>query len=318
MGTFLCRTAPTVPSVDVPPPSAVMLYLDDFCGGRCRCLVRTGDRVLQGQQIGEADGIGAAVHASVSGIVRAIGGGAVVIENDFRNAPAAETEPLPTLDDAAPACLRQRLFSSGILTAEDKPLRLPADRPCHVLALNLLPRDNADTAALTWEAPDRVFGGLRALMRILHPRRTLVLWDRRCPDLGRLLLRHGVPAEPLAVDSRRAFPIQRLTGHVPEPDVTLTDLGCLVVDAQGAAAVWDTLYRGQPFLRRQVLLTGPRQGEAISLIAPLGTAVCHLLAAAQRSAPTVLLGSAGTGRMLRELQTPIGKADGRLACLAGR
>lgn len=318
MVTFLRRTAPTVRSVDVPPPPAVMLYLDDFCGGRCRCLVRTGDRVLQGQQIGAADGIGAAVHASVSGVVRAVGGGAVVIENDFRNAPAAETEPLSTLDDAAPACLRQRLFSSGILTAEDKPLWLPADRPCHVLALNLLPRDNADTAALTWEAPDRVFGGLRALMRILQPRRTLVLWDRRCPDLGQLLLRYGVPAEPLAVDGRRAFPVQQLTGHVPEPGVTLTDLGCLVVDAQGAAAVWDALYCGQPFLRRQVLLTGPRQGQAISLIAPLGTAVCHLLAAAQRSAPTVLLGSASTGRMLRELQTPIGKADGRLACLTGR
>lgn len=318
MVTFLRQTVPAVHFVEVPPPPAVMLYLDDFCGGRCRCLVRTGDRVRQGQLLGVPEGNGAAVHASVSGVVRAVGGGAVVIENDFNNTPAAGTEPLSTLEDAGPEVLRQRLTASGILTAEDRPLWLPADRPCHILALNLLPRDSADTMALAAETPDRVFGGLRALIQILQPRRTLTLWDRRCPEVGQLLLRYGVPAESVPVDGRRTFPVQQLTGRVPEPGVALTDLGCLMVDAQGAAAVWDALYWGQPFLRRQVLITGPQRGQAVSLTAPLGTAVCHLLAAAQRSAPTVLLGSAGTGRMLRELQTPIGKADGRIACLTGR
>lgn len=315
MVSLLHRPAHAVPSIDVPPPPAVMLYLDDFCGGRCRCLVRTGDRVSLGQRIGQPEGNGAAVHASVSGMVRAVGGGAVVIENDFRNTPAAGAEPLATLDEVSPESLRQRLNAGGILTAEDRPLLLPAGWTCHVLALNLLPQDGQDSRAM--DAPDRVFGGLRALIRAAQPRRTVVLWDRRCPETGQLLRQYGVPAESLPADGRRPYSLYQLTGHGPEPGVSLDDLGCLALDAQGAAAVWEALYWGQPYVRRQVLLTGPRPGDAVSLTVPLGTAVCHLLSAARISAPTVLLGSAKTGHILRELQTPIGKTNGRITCLTG-
>lgn len=317
MVTLLRRPAPVVPSIDVPPPPAVMLYLDDFCGGRCRCLVRSGDRVSLGQPIGQPEGNGAVVHASVSGTVRAAGGGAVVIENDFRNTPPPGAEPLTTLDEASLPSLRQRLNASGILTAEGRPLLFPAGWTCHVLALNLLPQDPPEQALLTPDTLDRVFGGLRALIRAAQPRRTLVIWDRRKPETGELLRRYGVPAESLPADGRKPFPLYRLTGHAPEPGAALDDLGCLVLDAQGAAAVWEALYWGQPYLRRQVLITGPRPNTAVSLTTPLGTAVCHLLSAARISAPTVLLGSARTGRILREPQTPIGKTDGRITCLSG-
>ena len=310
--------APAVSSIDVPPPPAVMLYLDDFCGGRCRCLVRTGDHVALGEPIGLPDGNGAAVHASVSGIVRAAGGGAVVIENDFRDTPAPGAEPLPTLYEVPAETLRQRLNASGILTWENRPLLLPAGRPCHVLALNLLSPDPSEQDAPPLETPERVFGGLRALIRIAQPRRTLVIWDRRHSETGVLLQRYGVPAESFPADGRKPFPLSRLTGHAPEPGIALDDLGCLVLDAQGAAAVWEALYWGRPNLRRRILITGPRSHDAVSLTAPLGTAVCHLLSAARISAPTILLGSAKTGRILRELQTPIGKTDGRITCLSGR
>lgn len=316
MVPLLHRSASVAPSLNVPPPPAVMLYLDDFCGGRCRCLVRTGDHVALGQPIGQPDGNGAAVHASVSGTVRAVGGGAVVIENDFRNTPAPGAEPLASMDEAAPEELHRRLNGSGILTWECRPLRLWAERPCHVLALNLLPRDPWD--CLPVEPPDRVLGGLRALIHAARPRRTVVLWDRRRPETGQWLLRYGVPAESIPADGRRPFPAERLTGCAPEPGMTLDDLGCLMVDAQGAAAVWEALYWGQPCVRRQVLLTGPRPHDAVFLQAPLGTAVCHLLSAAGIDASTVLLGSAKTGRILRERQTPIGKSDGRITCLTGR
>ena len=318
MAMLLHRSAPVVSSIQVPPPPAVMLYLDDFCGGQCRRLVQTGDRVALGQRIGQPEGSGAAIHASVSGVVRACGGGAVVIENDYRSTPFAGSEPLSTLEEAPLEMLRRRLNDSGILTAEERPLVLPADRVCHVLALTLLPREPSDPCPFVPEAPDRVFGGFRAMMQVLQPRRALVVWDRRRPEVGQLLRRYGVPAESISADGRKPFFPYQLTGRPPEPGVWLDDLGCVVLDAQGAEAVWEALYWGQPYVRRRIRITGPRPNSAVSVTAPLGTAVCHLLAAAQISAPTVLLGSAQTGRILRELQTPIGKADGRIACLTGR
>ncbi len=317
MGSIFRRAVQPVPIAPVPPPPAVMLYLDDFCGGRCRCLVQNGDSVRMGQAIGLPVGHGAPVHASVSGVVRAVGGGAVVIENDFRDTPCGELEPLPVLEELPQEALRQRLAAGGLLTADGQPLLPAAGRLCHALALDLLLREDADPEALALAAPDRVFGGLRALIHVLQPQRTVVVWDRSHPEWEQLLLRWNVPAESIAVDRRKPFPMALLTGHALEPGLTAADLGCFFVDAQGAAAAWDLFYGGQPYLRRQVLLAGPRRGQAVALTAPLGTAVCHLLAAAQVSTPTVLLGSAAKGRILRQLQTPIGKLDGRITCLEG-
>ena len=77
-------SAPLRPTV--PPPPAVMLFLDDFCGGLCHCLVSQGQTVRLGEPVGSSS-CGAAVHAPISGVVRAVGSGALVIENDFQNTP---------------------------------------------------------------------------------------------------------------------------------------------------------------------------------------------------------------------------------------
>ena len=76
-------------------PKMVSIPLQQHIGVACQPLVKAGDAVKLGQKIGEARGfVGAPVHASVSGVVKAIkqvphpsmgSGLAVIIENDGKD-----------------------------------------------------------------------------------------------------------------------------------------------------------------------------------------------------------------------------------------
>ena len=76
------------------PPAEVVIPMSMHFGAPCTPLVKAGDHVKVGQKIGEFRGLGAPIHASVSGTVKAVeprpysmGGNmtSVVIENDFQD-----------------------------------------------------------------------------------------------------------------------------------------------------------------------------------------------------------------------------------------
>ena len=79
----------------LPPPSRVIIPLQQHIGVPCRCVVKPGDNVKIGQIIGEAAGfVSAPVHASVSGKVvgvapcmmaNGLNAQAVIIDNDFQD-----------------------------------------------------------------------------------------------------------------------------------------------------------------------------------------------------------------------------------------
>ena len=75
------------------PPATVVIPMSMHFGAPCTPIVKVGDQVKVGQKIGEFKGLGAPIHASVSGTVKAIeprpfsmGGDmvSVVIENGQR------------------------------------------------------------------------------------------------------------------------------------------------------------------------------------------------------------------------------------------
>ena len=79
------------------PPAQVVIPMSMHFGAPCTPLVKVGDHVKVGQKIGEFRGLGAPIHASVSGTVKAVeprpysmGGNmmSVVIDNDFQDAEA--------------------------------------------------------------------------------------------------------------------------------------------------------------------------------------------------------------------------------------
>ena len=84
-----------------PPPAQVVIPMSMHFGAPCTPIVSVGDYVKVGQKIGEFKGLGAPIHASVSGKVVAIeprpysmGGNmtSVVIENDYQNTVSEEVK----------------------------------------------------------------------------------------------------------------------------------------------------------------------------------------------------------------------------------
>ncbi|MFQ9916114.1 MAG: hypothetical protein ACLRWQ_06745 [Flavonifractor plautii] len=80
-------------------------------GKPCTPLVKAGEPVKLGQKIGDAEGLSATIHASVSGTVAAVeprpnpSGRAVlsvVIDNDYQDTPAQALEPHATHEGSPP------------------------------------------------------------------------------------------------------------------------------------------------------------------------------------------------------------------------
>lgn len=258
----------------LPPPPAVMLSMKDCRGGLCQCLVKKGQSVLQGQCIGLPVSGGAAVHASVSGIVRAVSPGAVVIENDFHDTPAADAAALAESDMSA---LSSQISEAGLLTADGLPL-LPGTA-CRVLVLSLLPRDPGVPDPLQMYAADRVFAGLRLARQLWSPASVVILRDRRCLTSGVLARSFGGNAEIISADGRypggKFHTLRRRLWGNPGRD---TDI--LILDAQSAAGIYDAVYLGQPYISKLMVLTGPSLPQPLAVNVPLGTAEGHVLSAA--------------------------------------
>jgi electron transport complex protein RnfC len=110
-----------IPIRDMETPSVVAISLGQHIGKPAVPVVNIGDRVLQGQLIGKADGfVSANIYASVSGTVTAIEkhrnvNGAlidhVVIENDFKY----EDVVLEPLADREPETIKARIAEAGLV-----------------------------------------------------------------------------------------------------------------------------------------------------------------------------------------------------------
>ena len=83
-------------------PAQVVIPMSMHIGAPCKPVVQKGDTVTVGQMIGATAGLGAPIHASVSGTVVAVEprpgtGGvptlSVVIENDFQNTLSPDSPP---------------------------------------------------------------------------------------------------------------------------------------------------------------------------------------------------------------------------------
>ena len=85
----------------LPAPAQVVIPMSMHFGAPCTPLVKAGDHVKVGQKIGEFRGLGAPIHASVSGTVKAVeprpysmGGNvmSVVIDNDGQDEVSEEVQ----------------------------------------------------------------------------------------------------------------------------------------------------------------------------------------------------------------------------------
>lgn len=325
------------------PVPQVTLPMSQHVGAPCKPVVAVGDQVKVGQVVGEPTGLGAPIHASVSGKVTAVeprphtSGSAVmavVIENDGLNTPA---EPIPhpaNPDDLTGEQVVDIVRQAGITGMGG------AGFPTHVklssgmgkvdtIILNGAECEPYITAdhRLMLESPEKVIQGGRILMRALGLSKLVIGLEANKMDAVEAL-KAAAPDDVEVMALRVRYPqgsekqlIQAVTGRQVPPGGLPAHVGCAVFNVATAAAVYDACTQGKPVTHRVVTVSGKSVMHPTNLLVPLGIPLQTLVDAAGgfKSPPgRILSGGPMMGVAQYDLSAPVIKGSNALLVLRSR
>ncbi|HMM47241.1 MAG TPA: electron transport complex subunit RsxC [Thiobacillaceae bacterium] len=319
-----------------PLPKRLVIPLRQHIGTPAKPVVEVGERVLKGQMIGAADGyISAAVHASSSGVVVAVGPALVphisglpddciTIETDGRD----EWIDRAPVDYRAmePADLRMRLRDMGIagLGGAVFPSAVKLDpgaaQHCPVLIINggeCEPWITCDDILMRTRA-DEIVQGAAVMRHLLGSTEVLVGIEDNKPEaiaaMQAAAAAAGFPLEVVPVPAR--YPgggakqmIETLTGKQVPSGKLSTDIGIQVFNVGTAQALARAVFHGEPLISRLVTVTGhvlrPQNFEVL-----IGTPMRTLISlAGERDGTTgVLMGGPMMGVPMPVTDVPVVKA----------
>ena len=282
-------------------PKQVVIAMSMHVGAPCKPVVAKGDYVTVGQKIGEIAGLGAPIHASVSGTVTAVeprphtGGGkvmSVVIENDFNDTFGCALTPHPDYSKLSADEIVEIVREAGITGMGG------AGFPTHVkissgigkvdtLILNGAECEPYITAdhRLMLEQGERVLGGVRILMQAFGLKSAVIGVEANKEDaIAHLQSLVGAQGDIQVESLRTRYPqgaekqlIQRITGREVPPGGLPAHVGCAVFNVGTAAAVYDAVVEGKPLTHRIVTVTGGAIKQPCNLLVPLGTSFQYLV-----------------------------------------
>jgi len=277
-------------------PKMVSIPLQQHIGVACQPLVKAGDAVKLGQKIGEARGfVGAPVHASVSGVVKAIkqvphpsmgSGLAVIIENDGKDEFDDSIKPgdIGSMDAEQ---LKELILEAGIVgmggAAFPTHVKLspPKDKSIDTVILNGAECEPYLTAdhRLMLEASHDVVDGLKVIMKVLGVERAYIAIEDNKPDAVQVMADavksvQGVEVKRLKTKYPQGAEKQLIyvvTGRqVPSGGLPM-DVGVIVCNVGTSAAIARAIKTGMPLIERIVTVTGSGVAEPKNLMVRIGT-----------------------------------------------
>ena len=317
------------------PPAEVVIPMSMHFGAPCTPLVKAGDHVKVGQKIGEFHGLGAPIHASVSGTVKVVeprpysmGGNmmSVVIENDFQNELSEEVKAPADPDALTAEEMVEAIKNAGIVGMGG------ATFPTHVKISSGLGK--VDTVIINasecepyitsdhrflLEYPEEVIGGATILARVFGVDRVHVAVEDNKQNAAELLrLKIDEAKAPVVVDVLHTrYPqgaekqlCQSITGRQVPPGALPAAVGCAVFNTVTTAAIYRAVYTGMPVTHRVVTVSGSGVNEPKNLECPIGTPISELLDACggvKKSTFKILMGGPMMGHSQYDMDAPIGK-----------
>jgi electron transport complex protein RnfC len=326
----------TRPVHAAPLPRKLVIPLRQHIGNPAKPVVSVGERVLKGQMIGEADGyISAAVHASSSGIVSAIGPAVVphisglpdeciTLSTDGRD----EWIDHAPLDYRVmePADLRMRLRDLGLagLGGAVFPSAAKLDpgtaHSCPTLIINggeCEPWITCDDVLMRLHADD-ILQGVAVMRHLLGSTEILVGIEDNKPEAiaamqtaaDKLDFAVEVVAVPAIYPAGGAKQlIETLTGKQVPSGKLSTDIGIQVFNVGTTYALACAVHHGEPLISRLVTVTGhvlrPQNVEVL-IGTPMHTLIT--LAGDREGSTGVLMGGPMMGMTMPNLEVPVVKA----------
>ena len=291
------------PVEKMPAPKKVYIPLSQHIGGACVPLVKKGDTVFKGQMIGNIEGgLGCPVHSSVSGVVESIevktnaAGqryGQIVIANDFEERLSPDVAPLSksidelTFEEVVEITRNAGIVGMGGATFPTHAKLSSAKGKIDHLIINCAECEPYITVnhRLILEDSDRLLGGLEILLKVFGlPKGYIAIEDNK-PDAIALLDEKVEKSKIADVcvmktkypqgDERQiiyALTGKELTsGHLP------FEVGCLILNAETVAAIYDAVTKGMPLIERYVTVDGDCVREPKNLSVRLGTPINELI-----------------------------------------
>ena len=287
-------------SVIMPTVKEVKIPLQQHIGAPADPIVKKDDKVFVGTLIARANGfISAAVHSSVSGIVKDIkeiegSGKCIVIESDglMKKDPSLKPFKVKTAADISKAASECGLVGLG-----------GAGFPAHV-KLNISEETQIDTLIINaaecepyitsdyrecMEAYDDVINGIFLIKKIMNIPKVIICVESNkkkaiekfyeiansqydyddTVKIMRLPTKYPQGAEKVIVYSAtgRKVPLGKLPG----------DVGCIVMNVTSIATLYRFISTGMPLVSKRITIDGTAVTEPKNVIVPIGTPIRDVL-----------------------------------------
>lgn len=316
-------------------PPRLYVPLSQHVGAPAIPVVSTGDAVLRGQVIGEAQGsISAPVHSPVDGELKGVyvarllsGEQGVVCEI----APHAEQDwasfvKIDSSDDVSATVRMAGIvgMGGGAFPSSVK-LHCSHGKPIHTVIVNGCECEPYLTCddRLMRESPARVLAGARILGKAMGAQRVVIALEDDKPEAREALAQHSEPdveivifpaRYPQGAEKQLIYSIIR--EEVPHGRLPAS-LGVLVHNVGTAAAIADAVQLGKPLIERVVTISG-KVGKPSNFLALIGTPVSHLLSEAggfSAEVCRIIAGGPMTGTAVADIDLPVVKGTSGLVAL---
>ncbi len=318
----------------MPIPKEVAILLGQHIGVPCEAMVKKGDVVTVGQQIGQVTkGLGTGVHSSCAGKVKAIASAghplrimapAVIIETDAEAiAPEWDTHEW---NDLSPDELLDCIKNAGIVGAGGAgfpvhvKLKPPADARITELVINgseCEPYLTADHRMMLEDA-DEIIIGIQIMMKILGVKRALVGIENNKPDAIVKMEKAAKGKEGIEICALKTrYPqggekqlIEALTGRRVGSGKLPASVGVVVVNTSTAFAVYEAVVLHKPMYERVMTISGKGIKRPANLRVAVGTRISDIvefLGGMSEDTEKVIMGGPMMGFATSDLSTPVTK-----------
>lgn len=283
------------------PPAQVVIPMSQHFGAPCTPLVKAGDHVKVGQKIGEFRGLGAPIHASVSGTVKAVeprpysmGGNimSVIIDNDMKDEVSEEVRAPANPDTLSVDEMVEIVKNAGIVGMGG------ATFPTHVKISGGIgkvdtviingaecePYITGDHRAML-ERPEEIIGGATYLAKMFGVEKVVIGVEvNKQNGIGQLNKTIAEKHAPVVVEGLRCrYPqggekqlCQAITGKQVPPGGLPSNIGCAVFNINTTCAIYRAITTGMPVVKKVVTVSGSGVVEPKNLECPIGTPVSLL------------------------------------------
>ena len=327
------------------PPKQVVIPMSMHFGAPCAPTVKKGDHVKIGQKIGETRGLGAPIHASVSGTVAAVeprpysmGGNvmSVIIDNDFQDEISEEVVAPADPDLLSVEEMVEIVKNAGIVGMGG------ATFPTHVKisgGIGLVdtviingaecePYITGDDRTML-ERPQEIIGGCCFLAKMFSVDKVIIGVEmnkqKGIDSLNRTIAEMNAPVviQPL----RTRYPqggekqlCQAITGKQVPPGGLPSAIGCAVFNINTTCSIYRAMTTGMPVVRKVVTVSGSGVVEPKNIECPIGTPVSLLFDACgglKDETFKIIAGGPMMGMAQYTADISVAKGTGALLAFAG-